>query len=103
MRLEVRHVMGTFGLNCYDEPDDEYDASIVKLWNSLPPLLLRREYLHENCKVAVSMDWIPLRDFLTKQLRTSTRMPKAIRMPAQVEISGRHKFSKHGGYSEFFC
>lgn len=101
-RLEVRHVVGTFGLSPYDDPDLEYDRSIVELWRSLSPLLLSRTFLHDGCNIAVTMDWSPVRALLTKQLRTATRTQKKCRLPAQVEITSRNKFSKHDWYPEFF-
>ncbi|SRR6266851_515103 len=102
VRPKVRHVIGTFGLNPYDDPDLENDRSIVELWDSLPPLLLGRTFLHEGCNIVVAMDWTPVRKLLTKQFRTSTRAPKKIRLLAQVEITSRNEFSKYDWYPEFF-
>lgn len=101
-RLEVRHVVGTFALNSYDNPDLEYDRSIVELWGSLPPLLRSRTFLHDGCNIVVTMDWTPVRKLLTKQLRTSNWPTKKLRLPAQVEITSWNKFSKLDWYPEFF-
>ena len=101
-RPKVRHVIGTFGLSPYDDPDLEYDRSIVELWNSLPPLLHSRAFLDDGCKIVVAMDWTPVRELLTKQLRTSTRAPKKIRLLAKVGITSRNKFSNYDWYPEFF-
>lgn len=102
MQLKVCHVVGTFGLSPYDDPDHEYDRAIVELWSSLPPLLVSRTFLHDGCNIAIAMDWSLVRVLLTKQLRTATRTPKKLQLPAQVEITSRNKFSKHGWYPEFF-
>lgn|SRR5450759_787857 len=111
-RPKVCHVYGMFRLNFEDDDNLVHQRSITELWRSLPSSLSSRSFVHEGCDVVVSMDWSPVGNHFAKQLSSYTlEMPEEdwwkiysaeLRLPANVEISGRSKFSENKWGPEYF-